>query len=93
LNPQILVSSELFGVPTADPSTLTTGNPFFGQVPALKQVIANDMEPGAVETIRRNAEFSRSQDKVVPNEGDAIMVMMQHRHHISHSTHGGTVAG
>ena len=52
----------------------------------MKEVVANDMEPGAVETIRRNTEFSRSGDKVVPNEGDAIMVMMNHRHTFSFPT-------
>ena len=45
---------------------------------AVREVIANDLAPEAVETIRRNIEFAKCEGKVVANEGDAIMVMMQH---------------
>jgi len=58
------------------PSALTSSPPF--QVECLKEVIANDLAPEAVETIKRNVEFAKCGEKVTPNEGDAIMVMMQH---------------
>jgi len=48
------------------------------EVEAVREVVANDLAPEAVRTIRRNVQFAGSGDKVVANEGDAVMVMMQH---------------
>ena len=49
---------------------------YFKEVPNVAQVIANDADPCAVETIRRNvAHNDLSEDQVQPNQGDAVVVM------------------
>lgn len=45
------------------------------EIPEVTKVVANDLLPEAVESIRRNAEYNQVLDKVHPNQGDAIKVM------------------
>jgi tRNA (guanine26-N2/guanine27-N2)-dimethyltransferase len=47
----------------------------------LERIIVNDLEEAAVATIKRNVEFNGvdSEKECVPNQGDAAMVMYQHR--------------
>lgn len=43
------------------------------EIPNLKQVIANDLEAEAVESIRRNVKYNGlSEELVKPNQGDAM---------------------
>ncbi|EAU88621.2 tRNA (guanine-N2-)-methyltransferase [Coprinopsis cinerea okayama7 len=64
------------------------------EIPLLKQVIANDLSPAAVEAMHRNVKYNGLADvveelpdgtkKVIPgkvkiNEGDACSLMYQHR--------------
>ena len=48
------------------------------EVAGIGQVIANDMDAGAVESMRRNIELNGVADKVTPNEADARIFMLQH---------------
>ncbi|KAL1927537.1 hypothetical protein VTP01DRAFT_3774 [Rhizomucor pusillus] len=46
------------------------------EIPKLKQVIANDLEEEAVESIRRNIQHNGLNDELVrPNQGDAMQVL------------------
>lgn len=45
------------------------------EVRLVSSIVANDMDPGAVEAIRRNVEHNRVSHLVRPNEGDAMAVM------------------
>ncbi|KAL0083090.1 N2,N2-dimethylguanosine tRNA methyltransferase [Phycomyces blakesleeanus] len=46
------------------------------EIPNLKQVVANDITPDAVESIKRNVKYNElSEDLVRPNLGDAMQVM------------------
>ncbi|KAI8138257.1 N2,N2-dimethylguanosine tRNA methyltransferase [Fennellomyces sp. T-0311] len=46
------------------------------EIPKLKQVVANDLEAEAVESIRRNVKYNNlSEELVRPNQGDAMQVM------------------
>ncbi|KAG0168925.1 RNA methyltransferase tRNA(m5U54)methyltransferase [Apophysomyces sp. BC1034] len=46
------------------------------EIPNLKQVVANDIEADAVESIKRNVKHNGlSEDLVLPNRGDAMQVM------------------
>lgn len=49
------------------------------EIPNVKNVIANDFSASAVESIRANAQFSGAESTVTPNEGDASMLMYQHK--------------
>jgi tRNA (guanine26-N2/guanine27-N2)-dimethyltransferase len=51
---------------------------YWKEVPAIKSIVANDIETAAVKNIRRNVEFNGISDtKVIPNQGDARAVMYQ----------------
>lgn len=49
------------------------------EIPRIKTVIANDFSRSAVESIKQNAQFSGAGKTVKPNEGDASMLMYQHK--------------
>jgi tRNA (guanine26-N2/guanine27-N2)-dimethyltransferase len=45
---------------------------YFKEIPNVKKIVCNDIDPKAVETIRRNIEYNKIDvTKVVPNEADA----------------------
>ena len=48
------------------------------EVKGIGQVVANDMDSGAVASMKRNIEFNGVSDKVTPSEADARLVMLQH---------------
>lgn len=49
---------------------------YFQQIPGVKSILVNDMDPAAVESIKRNVEFNELPlDRVIPNEDDATNVM------------------
>ncbi|GAB9465295.1 hypothetical protein Gpo141_00002707 [Globisporangium polare] len=53
---------------------------YFQQIPGVKSILVNDMDPAAVESIKRNVEFNELPlDRVIPNEDDATNVMYMHR--------------
>lgn len=53
---------------------------YFQQIPGVKSILVNDMEPAAVESIKRNIQFNELPlDRVIPNEADATDVMYNHR--------------
>ncbi|RLN02192.1 hypothetical protein BBJ28_00001269 [Nothophytophthora sp. Chile5] len=53
---------------------------YFQQIPGVKSILVNDMEPAAVASIKRNVEFNELPlDRVIPNEADATDVMYNHR--------------
>ncbi|KAG7399017.1 tRNA methyltransferase 1 [Phytophthora boehmeriae] len=53
---------------------------YFQQIPGVKSILVNDMDPAAVETIKRNVAFNELPlDRVIPNEADATDVMYNHR--------------
>jgi tRNA (guanine26-N2/guanine27-N2)-dimethyltransferase len=42
------------------------------EIPNVKKILANDIDPKAVELIKKNVEFNNiSVEKVVPHQGDA----------------------
>ncbi|KAJ3135409.1 hypothetical protein HK100_002680 [Physocladia obscura] len=43
----------------------------------IAHIVANDFDASAAEAIKKNAEFNNVLGKVIPNEGDANMVMFQ----------------
>ncbi|KAI9249791.1 N2,N2-dimethylguanosine tRNA methyltransferase [Phascolomyces articulosus] len=46
------------------------------EIPHLKQVVANDLEADAVESIKRNIKYNELTEELVrPNQGDAMQVM------------------
>ncbi|KAI8391213.1 N2,N2-dimethylguanosine tRNA methyltransferase [Radiomyces spectabilis] len=46
------------------------------EIPNLRQVVTNDIEAEAVESIKRNAKYNGiSEDLLLPNRGDAMQVM------------------
>ncbi|QLL32012.1 hypothetical protein HG536_0C01800 [Torulaspora globosa] len=45
------------------------------EIPHVKQIVANDLLPDAVESIRRNAEFNKVDHIVTPNLDDANVLM------------------
>ncbi|KAI9349626.1 N2,N2-dimethylguanosine tRNA methyltransferase, partial [Obelidium mucronatum] len=47
------------------------------ECPNVSHILANDFDASAAAAIRKNAEFNDVLGKVVPNEGDANMVMYQ----------------
>ncbi len=51
------------------------------EIEGIGKVVANDLDPVVVESMRRNIEFNGelAQAKVQPNCGDARLVMMQVR--------------
>lgn len=49
------------------------------EIPNVKNVIANDFSPSAVESIRRNVDYSGATSTVTPNASDASMLMYQHK--------------
>jgi len=48
------------------------------EIPGVRSVIANDLDPSAVDTIKRNVDFCGCGDIVTPNTADAVMLMMEH---------------
>lgn len=49
---------------------------YFQQIPGVKSILVNDMEPAAVAAIKQNIEFNELPlDRVIPNEADATDVM------------------
>ncbi|KAK9695624.1 RNA methyltransferase tRNA(m5U54)methyltransferase [Basidiobolus ranarum] len=50
------------------------------EIPDVKYIVANDLEPDAVTAIKRNLKFNNlGEDKVRPSLGDACSVMYDHR--------------
>lgn len=50
------------------------------QIPDVGTVVANDLDPAAVECIRRNVAFAgEAAASVVPMQGDARVLMLQVR--------------
>lgn len=49
------------------------------EIPNIKNVIANDFSPSAVDSIKRNVDYSGAASTVTPNAGDASMLMYQHK--------------
>ncbi|KAL6073893.1 tRNA methyltransferase 1 [Balamuthia mandrillaris] len=55
---------------------------FWKELKDVKYIMANDISEAAVESIRRNVEFNGiTTSQVIPNLGDATMVMYEHRDH------------
>ncbi|CAH0475044.1 unnamed protein product [Peronospora belbahrii] len=53
---------------------------YYQQISGVKSILVNDMDPAAVETIKRNVAFNELPlDRVIPNEADATDVMYNHR--------------
>jgi tRNA G26 N,N-dimethylase Trm1 len=51
-------------------------------VHSIDKLVVNDLEPAAVEAIRRNVEFNGLPvDRVLPHLGNAVHVMQQHPKH------------
>lgn len=45
---------------------------YFKEVPGIHSIIANDLDPAAVDAIKRNVEFNGlNVDQVIPHQGDA----------------------
>eukprot|EP00615_Pteridomonas_danica_P000021 CAMPEP_0114354728 /NCGR_PEP_ID=MMETSP0101-20121206/19699_1 /TAXON_ID=38822 ORGANISM="Pteridomonas danica, Strain PT" /NCGR_SAMPLE_ID=MMETSP0101 /ASSEMBLY_ACC=CAM_ASM_000211 /LENGTH=563 /DNA_ID=CAMNT_0001496345 /DNA_START=19 /DNA_END=1710 /DNA_ORIENTATION=- len=50
---------------------------YFKEIPGVKQVLVNDLDPAAVEAAKRNVEFNGlTLDQVSPSQGDAIVAML-----------------
>ncbi|XP_072043894.1 tRNA (guanine(26)-N(2))-dimethyltransferase-like isoform X2 [Amphiura filiformis] len=49
------------------------------EIPGVKEVIANDFAHKAVENIKRNVKHNEVEDRVIPNHGDAGLLMYQNR--------------
>ncbi|KAF5093192.1 hypothetical protein D0Z00_004194 [Geotrichum galactomycetum] len=49
------------------------------EIPKIKTVIANDFSASAVESIKQNSQYSGADAVVQPNEGDACVLMYQHK--------------
>lgn len=49
------------------------------EIPKIKTVIANDFSASAVESIKQNSQYSGADSVVKPNEGDACVLMYQHK--------------
>ena len=45
----------------------------------VEKIVANDMDPAVVESMRRNIEYNGVQSKVEVSEGDARIVMMKNK--------------
>jgi tRNA (guanine26-N2/guanine27-N2)-dimethyltransferase len=53
---------------------------YFQQIPGVKSILVNDMDPAAIDSIKRNITFNNLPlDRVIPNEADATQVMYNHR--------------
>ncbi|CAI5731936.1 unnamed protein product [Hyaloperonospora brassicae] len=53
---------------------------YFQQIPGVKSILVNDMDPAAVKVIERNVTLNELPlDRVMPNEADATDVMYNHR--------------
>lgn len=48
------------------------------EIPGVGQVVANDLDQGAVDAIKRNIEFNSVSDTVTAYKGDARLLMLQH---------------
>lgn len=50
------------------------------EIPNVRSILANDLEPDAVESIRRNVKFNQVPEGLIqPNLGDAMNVLYGHR--------------
>ncbi|QLG74549.1 hypothetical protein HG535_0G04320 [Zygotorulaspora mrakii] len=49
------------------------------EIPNVKEIIANDLIPDAVDSIQRNVEFNHVQDLVKPNLDDANVLMYRNK--------------
>lgn len=54
------------------------------EIPQINKVIANDMLPSAVESIRSNATYNEVSDIIIPNEGDANAYMHTRKQQPAH---------
>lgn len=52
---------------------------YASEIPTAKTVYANDFSASAVESIRKNAEYSKVGSVIVPNHGDANIFMYSHK--------------
>lgn len=51
---------------------------YFQEIPDVSKIVVNDLDPGAVETIRKNIRYNGcSTEKMIPSQGDANYVMMK----------------
>ncbi|CAL9730140.1 tRNA (guanine(26)-N(2))-dimethyltransferase, mitochondrial [Monosporozyma unispora] len=49
------------------------------EIPHVKQIIANDLLPAAVESIGRNIQYNEVEDKVTANKDDANVLMYRNK--------------
>ncbi|CCH62431.1 hypothetical protein TBLA_0H01440 [Henningerozyma blattae CBS 6284] len=49
------------------------------EIPNVKEIVANDLLPEAVESIRRNAQYNNVLDIVKPNQDDANVLMYRNK--------------
>lgn len=49
------------------------------EIPNVRQIVANDLLPEAVESIKRNIEYNQVSDKVVENMDDANILMYRNK--------------
>lgn len=49
------------------------------EVPGVKRIVANDLSPSAVESLKANIAFNKVEHLVSPSHNDASMVMYQNR--------------
>lgn len=52
---------------------------FAREIPGLKSILANDWSKQAVESIERNVKHNNVQQIVTPSNGDASLIMYQHK--------------
>ncbi|KAJ3191267.1 DNA topoisomerase 1, partial [Irineochytrium annulatum] len=48
---------------------------YANECPLVTEIVANDMDPSAVEAMKRNVEHNKVETKVKPSQGDAITAM------------------
>jgi len=49
------------------------------EIDNVKKILSNDMSEEAVDSIKRNVKYNKVEDIVIPNKGDAMMVMYENR--------------
>ena len=52
---------------------------FAKEIKGIESILANDLSRQAVDSIERNVAYNNVGDLVKPNNGDASLVMMQHK--------------
>ncbi|CCC68460.1 hypothetical protein NCAS_0B03760 [Naumovozyma castellii] len=52
---------------------------YANEIPHIKEIVANDLLPAAVESINRNAQYNNVEDKVTGNLDDANVLMYRNK--------------